>query len=138
MYMQRYIRLIEKIRECAYQVRLDFVPGYLESVYQNALMVLLEEAGISAEKEKAIPLNYHGTTIGDFRADILVEQSIIVELKAVTTLLPIHELQLVNYLKTTGLDVGLLINYGSDQYRITPKFRTQELLNQYKKLLFSC
>lgn len=126
--------LIELIKQCAYNVRLDFSPGYLESVYQNALLIQLREAGLRAEKESDISLYYHGHIIGDFRADILVEDKIILELKAVSELKSIHELQLVNYLKVTKLDVGILINYGAESYRFIPKFRTTQLLEQYRSL----
>ncbi len=124
--------LIQQIRECAYKVRLALSPGYLESVYQNALIIELREAGLIAEKEKRLTIEYHGEIIGDFRADIVVENSIILELKAVSELHPIHEQQLVNYLKVTKLDCGVLINYGGEKFRFLPKYRTVELLNQYR------
>lgn len=131
------MKLIEIIRECAYQVRLDFSPGYLESVYRNALLVQLKEAGLHAEKEQELTLYYHGHIIGEFRADIIVENRIILELKAVSELKSIHEMQLVNYLKVTNLDAGILINYGSENYRFIPKFRTIELLERYRRLKMS-
>lgn len=127
-----YIELIEKIRVCSFKVREDFAPGYLESVYANALMIHLREAGIYAEKEKPIPLIYHGEMIGNFRADIVVENCLILELKAVTEILPIHEMQLVNYLNVTKFNVGILINYGSPNYYFMPKFRTLDLLYHYR------
>lgn len=130
--MDDVIELIDKIRECAYKVRLDFSPGYLESVYQNALLIQLREAGLRAEKEKELTLFYHGHIIGEFRADILVEGRIILELKAVSELKSVHEMQLVNYLKVTNLDAGILINYGAESYRFIPKFRTVKLLEEYK------
>lgn len=129
--MNNYKDIIQKIRTCAYQVRLDLAPGYLESVYKNALYIQLQEAGLYAEKEAPLILEYHGQVIGDFRADILVNRSVILELKAVSELHPIHEMQLVNYLKVTKLDVGVLINYGSEQYRFIPKYRTLGLLHQH-------
>lgn len=127
-----YTKLIKTINDCAYQVRLDFAAGYLESVYQNALLILLLEAGLRAEKEKVLTIEYHGQIIGEFRADILVENNIIIELKAVSNLQQIHEIQLVNYLNVTGLDIGLLINYGSQNFEIKKKFRTMDLLNRYR------
>lgn len=128
------IALIDKIRDCAYRVRVDFSAGYLESVYQNALVVLLKEAGLTAEKEKSLPLYYHGELIGEFRADILVNDSIIIELKAVSSLQAIHEMQLVNYLQVTGMDVGLLINYGGERFNIITKFRTKEQMLEFQSL----
>lgn len=115
--------LLKIIKDAAYEVRLNLGDGYLESVYQNALMIELRNRGIYAEKEVAIPVWYKGEQVGDFRADILVEKSIILELKAVRELSPIHEAQLVNYLVATGLDYGYLINYGGDKFRIALKTR---------------
>lgn len=115
--------LLKIIKDAAYEVRLNLGYGYLESVYQNALMIELRNRGIYAGKEVAIPVWYKGEQVGDFRADILVEKSIILELKAVRELNPIHEAQLVNYLVATGLDYGYLINYGGDKFRIALKTR---------------
>lgn len=115
--------LLKIIKDAAYEVRLNLGYGYLESVYQNALMIELRNRGIYAEKEVAIPVWYKGEQVGDFRADILVEKNIILELKAVRELSPIHEAQLVNYLVATGLDYGYLINYGGDKFRIALKTR---------------
>lgn len=129
------LSLIQLIKECAYNVRLDFAPGYLESIYKNALLIQLREAGIFAEKEKELTVLYHGEIIGQFRVDILVENRIILELKAVSDLKEIHEVQLVNYLNITKHDIGILINYGSEKYRFMTKFRTIELLNEYKSSL---
>lgn len=115
--------LLGIIKDAAYEVRLNLYPGFLESVYQNALIVELRSRGLCAEKEVAIPVYYKGEPVGDFRADILVEKKIILELKAVRELNPIHEAQLVNYLVATGLDHGYLINYGGDKFRIALKYR---------------
>lgn len=115
--------LLELIKEAAFEVRLNLGPGYLETVYQNALMVELHNRGLNAEKEVTVPVWYKGIQVGDFRADILVNRSIILELKAINELHPIHEAQLVNYLTATGLDYGYLINYGGDKFRIALKSR---------------
>lgn len=115
--------LLELIKEAAFEVRLNLGPGYLETVYQNALMFELHSRGLNAEKEVTVPVWYKGIQVGDFRADILVNRSIILELKAINELHPIHEAQLVNYLTATGLDYGYLINYGGDKFRIALKSR---------------
>ena len=115
--------LLQVIKEAAFEVRVNLGPGYLESVYQNALMIELRDRGIFAEKEIAIPVNYKGEPVGDFRADILVDRKVIIELKAVREISPLHEAQLVNYLEATGLDYGYLINYGGDKFRIALKSR---------------
>ncbi len=86
--------------------------GFLESVYENALAMILEENGISVTKQHPIDIVFKGRCIGQFRADLLVEHSLIVEIKAQANLMPVHEAQLLNYLKATGLSVGLLLNFG--------------------------
>jgi hypothetical protein bfra3_10641 len=113
----------EIIKEAAFEVRLHLSPGFLESVYQNALILELRQRGLYAEKELAIPVFYKNNIVGDFRADILVNDSIIIELKAVREITTIHEAQLVNYLIATGLDYGFLINYGAEKFRIIRKTR---------------
>lgn len=115
--------LIKTIIQCAYNVRIHLSAGFLESVYQKALMIELQEKGIHAEVEKPIDVYYKDKIVGDFRADIIVEDLIILELKAVQQLMPIHETQLVNYLTATHIDHGLLINFGSERIQIKRKFR---------------
>ena len=90
--------LIKVIINIAYEVRSHLVAGYLETVYKKALLIKLREAGLEVEDEVELPVLYKGHVIGDFRADIIVEGSVIIELKAVAHLLPVHEIQLVNYL----------------------------------------
>ena len=108
----------------AMRVHAYFGSGYLEEVYKNALMVELKSCGIKAEKEVPIPVDYHGVRVGNYQADIIVEDSLILELKAVSTLVARHEAQLVNYLTATGIDDGLLINFGSDSLQFKHKYRT--------------
>ena len=108
----KHKELTSKIIECAYKVHNTLGFGFLESVYQNALLIELIKAGLQAEKEKKIQVHYHNQLVGDYIADIIVEGKIILELKSVKELHPAHEAQLVNYLKATGLEVGLLLNFG--------------------------
>lgn len=115
--------LLQKIKDAAFEVRKHLAPGYLESVYQNALVIELQLQGLTALKEVAIPVFYKEVQVGDFRADILVNNCVILELKAVREINPIHEAQLVNYLIATGIDYGFLINYGGEKYRIIRKTR---------------
>ena len=118
--------LLLLVKDCAFEVRKNLAQGYLESVYRRALMVELQSRGISAREEVPLSVDYKGFSVGDFRADIIVEDMVIVELKAVSELAPIHEIQLVNYLTTTGIDHGFLVNYGGDKYRIIHKTRVYE------------
>jgi len=108
----KHKELTGKIIECAFRVHKNLGFGFLESVYQNALLIELTKAGLKAEKERKIQVNYDGQVIGDFVADILVEEKVILELKSVREIHPAHEAQLINYLKATGIEVGLLMNFG--------------------------
>jgi GxxExxY protein len=86
--------------------------GFLEKVYKNALAIELGEAGLRCGCEVPLKVLYHGKVVGEYCADMVVEDKIVVEAKAVSKLDTAHEVQLVNYLKATGLNVGLLINFG--------------------------
>ncbi len=120
-------KLIKTIIECAYDVRLTLGVGFLESVYQKAMVLELKKHQIDAVAEYPINVYYDDVVVGEFRADLLVEKSVIVELKAVNNLVAAHEVQLVNYLSATHIDNGLLINFGAPKLEIKRKFR------QYKK-----
>ena len=109
--------LITTIIQCVVDVRRILGPGYLESVYRNALMLELKLNGLDAQTEVPLTVSYKGVTVGDFRADIIVENRVIIELKAVETLNVAHEVQLVNYLTATGLDSGLLVNFGGKNWQ---------------------
>jgi GxxExxY protein len=108
----KHKELTGKIIECAFKVHRKLGFGFLEAVYQNALMIELSKVGLEAAKQKAIKIHYDGEVIGDYTADIVVEDRVILELKAIKEIHPVHEAQLVNYLKATGMEVGLLINFG--------------------------
>ena len=116
--------LVQTVIQCAYNVRLQLSSGYLEMVYQNALLIELDKHGLFAETEVAVPVYYDDVVVGEYKADIIVEGKIIIELKAIQNLLPIHEAQLVNYLTATRIDCGLLINFGGDRLVIKRKYRT--------------
>lgn len=115
--------LIKSIIQCIYNIRGILGPGYLESVYKNALMRELELNGLRATGEVPLKVSYKDVLVGDFRADIIVENSVIVELKAVETLHKAHEVQLMNYLTITGIDSGLLVNFGALDIQIKRKYR---------------
>lgn len=87
-------------------------PGFLEKVYENALAVEFARAGLKTEQQRRIEVRYQNVLVGDFVADLLVEECVIVEIKAVRALDDIHTAQCVNYLKATGLQVCLLVNFG--------------------------
>lgn len=119
-------QLLPLIRDCAFEVRKHLAPGYLESVYRRALAIELMERGLNVREEVPLSVNYKGHSAGDFRADIIVDNQVIIELKAVAELNRNHSMQLVNYLSTTGIDHGFLINYGAEDYRIIHKTRLYE------------
>ena len=101
-----------KIVGFAMQVHTELGYGFLEKVYENALMILLCENGIKAEQQYPIKVYFHGQIVGDFFADILVEDCIILELKAKENLAKAHQAQTINYLKATNLKLAILLNFG--------------------------
>jgi len=106
-----YDDLTFKIIGIAMKVHNDLGNGFLEKVYENAMMVHFEIEKIKAEQQKEIKINYLGKEIGNYIADLLIDERVIVELKTVEKLSDVHTAQLLNYLKATGLRVGLLINF---------------------------
>jgi len=100
-----------RIRSAVFQVNKQLGAGFLEKVYENALLLELRSIGLSAEAQVPIKVRYKGHEIGEYFADIVVENQVIIELKAIESLQKIHEAQLLSYLKATGYKVGLLINF---------------------------
>ncbi|MEM0914333.1 MAG: GxxExxY protein [Planctomycetota bacterium] len=123
MTMMDHADLTERIIGLAYEVHNELGGGFLESVYETAMSMVLSDAGLTFERQAPVPVVFRGKVIGDFKADLLIEQCVIVELKAVESLNKTHEVQLVNYLKATGIDVGLLINFGPERVAIRRKVR---------------
>lgn len=110
--MLKHKELSEKIIAAAYAVHKELGQGFVEKLYQKALEIELSENVVKCNSEVPLKVSYHGQIIGDYFVDIVVDDKVIVEVKAVSDLMPAHEVQLVNYLKATGLQVGLLINFG--------------------------
>lgn len=102
-----------KIIGCAQKVHNTLGTGFLEKIYENALRLELEEAGLSVQQQVPITVYYRGQAVGEYYADLLVEGRMIVEIKAVQNLAKEHEVQLVHYLTATGIDDGLLLNFGA-------------------------
>jgi GxxExxY protein len=103
--------LTYKIRGAVFEVYRQLGSGYLEKVYERALLIELGDLSITAESQVPIAVNYKGHIVGDFFSDILVENRIILEIKAQQGVKPEHQAQILNYLKATGLNMGLLINF---------------------------
>jgi GxxExxY protein len=99
------------INGAVFEVNRELGPGFLEKVYENAIMFELKKRGLKVQSQVPIQIRYKSQIVGDYIADILVEGQVIIELKTVDQLLKIHEAQLLNYLKATGIKVGLLINF---------------------------
>ncbi len=118
--------LAGRIIGCAMKVHRTLGPGFLESVYQNALLLELHNVGLRAEALKAISVRYEGVIVGEFAADVLVNDEVIVENKAITRLLKVHEVQLVNYLTATGKNIGVLLNFGASSREYRKKFRSSQ------------
>ncbi len=117
--------LTDKIICCSYNVHNILGAGFLEKVYENALYLELKTLGFNVEQQVPINVNYKGQLVGEYFADLLVDGKIILELKAVEALAPIHEIQLKNYLKGSRLELGLLINFGKS-VEIKRKFHENE------------
>ena len=109
----KYKELTEKIIEIFYRVYNKLGYGFLEKVYENAMMIELKKEGFSAVSQYAIKVFYEGEVIGEYYADILVDNNVIVEIKAAKSLVKENEAQLLNYLKATDIEVGLLVNFGT-------------------------
>ncbi len=100
------------IVDCCYRIHKNLGPGLLESVYLEILIYELKKSGLACEKEVGIPINYEGVKLDlGFRADLIIEHLVIVELKAVEKVLPVHKKQLTTYLKLTRMKLGLLVNF---------------------------
>jgi GxxExxY protein len=106
------------INGAVFEVNKILGPGFLEKVYENALLVELRERGVKAESQVPVNVTYKDASVGEYVADILVEDKIIVELKTVEKIDKIHEAQLLNYLKATGKPIGLLVNFKNHKAEI--------------------
>ena len=109
----QYGEITEKIIGCAFEVINELGTGFLESVYEKAMAIALEERGFRVQCQQPLQVHFRQRIVGDFYADLVVEGKVIVELKAVKAIAPEHQAQIINYLKATGIEVGLLINFGN-------------------------
>jgi GxxExxY protein len=105
--------LTSKILEAGFEVNKELGAGFLESVYEKALMVVLKQKGLNAASQVPLQVKFRGVIVGEFYADILVENKVLLELKAVSRILPAHKAQVINYLKAIGIEIGLLLNFGN-------------------------
>ena len=118
-----YRELTEKIIGCAYRVYNKMGFGFLESVYEKCMLIELTKTNLFVESQKPITVHYENEVVGEFIADIIVNDTIILELKSVRQIILAHEVQLVNYLVATGKPVGLIINFGERKVEIKRKIK---------------
>jgi GxxExxY protein len=116
---------------CFYKVYSTLGFGFLEKVYENALYHELINQGLFCQKQVPVTVYYQGFAVGDYYADIIVENKIILELKAAETLVEEHELQLINYLKATNIEIGLLLNFGKE-----PQIKRKIFTNDRKQIKY--
>jgi GxxExxY protein len=123
----KYADVTDAIIHCFYDVYNELGDGFLESVYREAMIVALREADHCVQKEQTVEVIFRGVRIGLFRTDLVVDNKVIVELKSTRCVEPVHEAQLLNYLKARTFEVGLLLNFGP-----RPHFRRMLLDNNFK------
>lgn len=121
----RHLALTERIIGLAYEVHNTLGAGFLEKVYEGALAWELRRAGLSVERQAPIDVVYKGERVGEYAADLIVEGRVIVEMKVVSELAGAHKAQLLNYLRATGIEVGLLINFG-DRVEVVRRARSRQ------------
>ena len=114
--------LCDTVRQTAYDIHVYHANGHLEKVYENALKIELNKLGIDVRQQVKLPVWYEGHRVGVYFPDLWIEQQLIIEIKASLTLAPEHETKLLHYLTATGIDNGLLINFGSS-VQVRRKFR---------------
>jgi GxxExxY protein len=121
--MMQEEELTRAVIGCALRVHSTLGPGFLESVYEHALGHELHKQGLAFAAQQPIDVHYDGIVVGHFVADIFIRNRLIVELKAAQMLTEAHEFQLVNYLAATGIDIGLLLNFGAQNLQFKRKYR---------------
>ncbi len=120
--------ITDKILKAFYKVYNALGGGFLEKVYENALAIDLRTVGFKVDQQKPIKVFYEGAIVGDFCADLVIDEKVILELKAADSLNPAHDAQLGNYLKATDIEVGMLLNFGEK-----PEFKRRIYTNDRKK-----
>jgi len=111
----KHAELSAEVIGCAMEVSNELGVGFLESVYHNALVIALTSKGLSVETQKPVAVAFRGITVGRFYMDIVVNGKVVVELKAARALAPEHSAQVLNYLRAAGIEVGLLMNFGTSR-----------------------
>ncbi len=118
--------ITEKIIGAAFEVHRQLGPGFLEKVYETALARELKSRGIAVRPRAEMGVSYKGQSVGVYYADLLVDEAVICEIKAAESLASAHQAQLLHYLKATGIEVGLLLNFGSDRVQVKRLVRSKQ------------
>ena len=121
----KYSDITSKVMKAFFKVYNSLGFGFLERVYENAMFIELNNMGLNVEKQKRLVVYYENQQIGNYFADFLIEEKVIIELKAVERLVEEHELQIINYLRATDLEVGLILNFGKK-----PEFKRKIFTNK--------
>lgn len=116
--LSRLDQITEQVIGCAYVVQNELGAGFLEKVYENALAHACRKAGLRVQQQQPVVVSFDGVVVGEYVADLIVNESVLVELKAVSTLTDVHKAQCLNYLKATGQRVCLLINFGKPRVEV--------------------
>jgi GxxExxY protein len=131
-----YEDLTGKILEACFEVSKELGIGFVESVYEKALLVALEQKGLEVRHQVPLEVRFRNMIVGEFFADVLVENKVLVELKAVKSFASEHFAQIINYLKATGIEVGLIVNFGNPKLefrRFNNKFIEENSLKDFLK-----
>ena len=123
-------QLTEKIIGIFFDVYNELGPGFLEAVYRNAMCIELKKAGLSVEAEAPVNVMFRGEVVGEYRADILVNEVVVLELKTARAIDRVHQAQLMNYLRATKIEIGLLLNFGDK-----PEFKRLAMSSARKPVL---
>jgi len=126
----KHKEITDKILKAFYTVYNELGTGFLESVYEKAIALVLKESELKVDSQKQLSVYFRNSIIGEFKPDLIINNCVIVELKAVKAIVPEHEAQLINYLKATEVEVGLLLNFGDK-----PEFKRIVYENKRKKRL---
>jgi GxxExxY protein len=128
--------LTAKALESCFEVAKELGAGFLESVYEKSLLVALREKGLNAKEQFPLAVRFRGQVVGEFFADILLEDKVIIELKAARTLTAEHQAQVINYLNATGIEVGLLVNFGNPRLEYKRLHRYKQAPSASLKTIF--
>jgi len=116
--MLKHKELTDQIIQSFYKVYNELGTGFLETIYENSLVIVLRERGLKVDQQKDLKVKFRDVIVGDYRTDLIIDDKIIIEIKAVSKLIKAHEAQLIHYLKATGIEVGIILNFGD-----SPEFK---------------